>query len=114
MEDEARKAGFTVFLCNSDRDEEKERNYIGALLSKGVDGIILLKPKSGQEDLRRLNSHIALVVEDWDYRCDQELMTVSTDGYMAVVQAMNLLFNTNIEILLLLAGLWNRLPGLAK
>ncbi|MFR8543026.1 MAG: hypothetical protein ACLVD8_27200 [Enterocloster sp.] len=35
-----------------------------------------MKPKSGQEELRRLNSQIALVVEDWDYRSDQELMTV--------------------------------------
>ena len=26
VEDEARKAGFTVLLCNSDREEEKERN----------------------------------------------------------------------------------------
>ncbi|MFR8543035.1 MAG: hypothetical protein ACLVD8_27250 [Enterocloster sp.] len=45
VEDAARREGLTVFLCNDDRDTEKERAYIKALLSKGVDGIILLKPR---------------------------------------------------------------------
>ena len=114
VEDEARKAGFTVFLCNSDREEEKERNYIGALLSKGVDGIILLKPKSSQEELRRLNSQIALVVEDWDYRSDQELMTVSSDGYMAVIQAMNLLFQYKHRKIAFISGLMESPSGFGK
>ena len=39
VEDAARREGLTVFLCNDDRDTEKERAYIKALLSKGVDGI---------------------------------------------------------------------------
>ncbi|MCC8024271.1 MAG: LacI family transcriptional regulator [Clostridium sp.] len=114
VEDEARKEGFTVFLCNSDREEEKERKYIDALLSKGVDGLILLKPKSSHEELRKLNESRPLVVEDWDYREDQELLTVSTDGYMAVIQGMNLLAGYGHRRIAFISGLMESPSGHGK
>lgn len=91
VEDEARNAGFTVFLCNSDRDEKKEREYIDALLSKGVDGIILFKPRLSPEELDHLNSRTPLVVEDWDQEINGGLLAISIDGYMGIIQGMNLL-----------------------
>lgn len=41
VEDEARKLGYNLFLCNSDHDLEKETAYIQALIEKSVDGVIL-------------------------------------------------------------------------
>jgi LacI family transcriptional regulator len=43
VEDSAQKAGYSVLLCNSDDDPEKEAQYLELLLSKRVDGIILNK-----------------------------------------------------------------------
>ena len=71
VEDEARKAGFTVFLCNSDRQKEKEKVYINALLSKGVDGIILVKPQMERSELLELGQQTALVIQDCEVNEDE-------------------------------------------
>jgi LacI family transcriptional regulator len=40
-EDTLKKAGYSLFLCNSDHDIKKEKEYVTVLIEKGVDGIIL-------------------------------------------------------------------------
>lgn len=42
VEDACFEAGYSVFLCNSDDDPQKELNYIEVLLGKQIDGIILV------------------------------------------------------------------------
>jgi LacI family transcriptional regulator len=42
-EDAAQKAGYSVLLCNSDDQQDKEAVYLELLISKRVDGIILNK-----------------------------------------------------------------------
>lgn len=42
-EDTAKKGGYSVLLCNSDDQREKEELYLELLLSKRVDGILLTK-----------------------------------------------------------------------
>lgn len=64
VEDAARKEGMTVFLCNNDRDVEKERDYVAALLSKTVDGIIMVKPQMPCDELRSLALRCNLVLVD--------------------------------------------------
>jgi LacI family transcriptional regulator len=41
IEDTLNKAGYSLFLCNSDRDILKEKGYVNLLTEKEVDGIIL-------------------------------------------------------------------------
>jgi LacI family transcriptional regulator len=54
-EDAAQKAGYSVLLCNSDDNREKEEQYLELLLSKRVDGILLNKaPGSLSSSLRQL------------------------------------------------------------
>ena len=40
-EDTAQKAGYSILLCNSDNQREKEEMYLDLLISKRVDGILL-------------------------------------------------------------------------
>lgn len=40
-EDAAQKAGYSILLCNSDNQREKEEAYLDLLISKRVDGILL-------------------------------------------------------------------------
>jgi LacI family transcriptional regulator len=42
VEDTAHEAGFNVFFCNTDEDQEKENTYIQLVLQKQVDGILLV------------------------------------------------------------------------
>ena len=54
-EDAAQKAGYSVLLCNSDDQRDKEEQYLELLLSKRVDGILLNKaPGHLSTSLRRL------------------------------------------------------------
>ena len=54
-EDAAQKAGYSVLLCNSDDQREKEEQYLELLLSKRVDGILLNKaPGNLSASLRQL------------------------------------------------------------
>lgn len=54
-EDTAHKAGYSVLLCNSDDQREKEEQYLELLLSKRVDGILLNKaPGTLSSSLRQL------------------------------------------------------------
>lgn len=53
IEDAGFAQGYSVILCNSDRSEAKEDAYIELLLSKQVDGIILI---SATHDRRKFKS----------------------------------------------------------
>ena len=105
VEDEARKAGFTVFLCNSDRQKEKEKVYINALLSKGVDGIILIKPQMERSELLELGQQTALVIQDCEVNEDDGLLEVNVNDYVGIVQGMNLLFRYGHSRIAFLGGL---------
>lgn len=41
VEDKAIENGFSVILCNTDEDAEKQENYIGILVRKRVDGVVI-------------------------------------------------------------------------
>ncbi|GAX90744.1 LacI family DNA-binding transcriptional regulator [Effusibacillus lacus] len=65
VEDEARKHGFTVILCNSDDQGAKEKTYIEVLKKKYIDGIIFASQTLGKEDVAQMKKHnIPLVVLD--------------------------------------------------
>lgn len=105
VEDEARKVGYTVFFCNSDRQEEKERTYVEALVSKGVDGLILIKPQLGAEELKELGKRTALVVQDWNADSWEDFPGVNVNDYTGIVQGMNLLFRYGHRRIAFIGGL---------
>ena len=52
IEDVANKLGYNIILCNSDNNADKEKKYVELLISKLIDGIILI---SGQESEASVN-----------------------------------------------------------
>ncbi|HXF56099.1 MAG TPA: substrate-binding domain-containing protein [Actinomycetota bacterium] len=60
LEDEARLAGYQVFVCSSDRDPGRELSYVQALISYRVDGLVFAG--GGIED-RAYQRELAAVVE---------------------------------------------------
>lgn len=100
----AMKNGYTIFLCNGDRNINKERKYVNALLSKGIDGLIIVKPRLTLRELKKLNEYILLVVEDYDKDEESDFLGVSANEYVGVIQGMNLLYNMAINVSRLSAG----------
>lgn len=93
VEDEARKEGFTVFLCNSDRDVEKERQYVNALLSRGTDGLILVKSRLSGKELAQLKLRTELVLADYGNQegVRESFNMINVDDTGGIVQGMGVL-----------------------
>lgn len=58
IEDVANKLGYNVILCNSDNNADKEKKYVELLISKLIDGIILIPGQESEASakLLKLNS----------------------------------------------------------
>ncbi|MDQ0285974.1 LacI family transcriptional regulator [Desulfofundulus luciae] len=62
VEEAASEAGYSVFLCNTNWDVDKERTYIELLEEKRVDGLILASVTEDEEYLAELLSRETPVV----------------------------------------------------
>jgi LacI family transcriptional regulator len=65
VEDKAIENGFSVILCNTDEDAEKQENYIGILVRKRVDGVVIAPVNRDMSALSAFSRHgIPYVVID--------------------------------------------------
>ena len=87
IEDAANVLGYTVILCNSDHDAQKEMNYFDVLISKKIDGIIIASYSLQAEQILRLKDQsIPVVVIDNQFMNQPILSFISknkTGGRMA-------------------------------
>ncbi|MFD0710356.1 LacI family DNA-binding transcriptional regulator [Paenibacillus sp. GCM10027626] len=68
VEAEAQERGYTVILCNSDYNAEKEQNYFRVLASRRIDGIIIASNTIRPDQLLALQKQeIPVVVIDNQY-----------------------------------------------
>jgi len=93
VEDACFKANYNVFLCNSDNKPEKELEYLEALISKQIDGIILISTGT-QDSLELLNHHkIASVLVDRELgqnTCDSVMIDNELGGQIATQYLVDL------------------------
>ncbi|MGC4378564.1 LacI family DNA-binding transcriptional regulator [Fictibacillus sp. Mic-4] len=61
VEDTASKLGYTVILCNTDEDIEKEQMYLNTLLRKYIDGLIVVSNTLTAKQIKRLNVPVVTV-----------------------------------------------------
>lgn len=87
IEDIGYKNGYSVILCNSDGNLDKEAAYINMLITKQVDGVILISAGYQQEHLLELREFgIPFVVSDRDISpalADLVLVNNEQGGYDA-------------------------------
>ena len=105
VEDVLIEENFTLFLCNSDRDKEKEMQYIRALLSKGADGIILVKSKLDEKELENIASRTKLVLVDYDSEKNIPYCCINVDDNKGIIQGMELLEQYGHERIAFITGL---------
>lgn len=85
LEDAARQGGYSLLLCNSDEDEDKEARYVRVAAGEQVAGAVLA-PRSRATDVTELQaSGIPLVVVDRSL--DSRLDTVRTDSADGAAEA---------------------------
>jgi LacI family transcriptional regulator len=64
-EDVLYAAGYSIFLCNTGEDPEKERTYLDMLVSRGVDGLLMFGARSNDAVLTAIvHDAIPIVAED--------------------------------------------------
>ncbi len=88
VEQEARKLGYDILLCNSFRDPDTERKYLESLYQKQVRGIILSSINQELRFLRKLYENgIRIVVLDQEntgLRCSRVGFDYIKGGMMAI------------------------------
>lgn len=87
IEDFCFNLGYSVILCNSDQNPEKEQMYIDLLTEKQVDGIVFVAAGGHAEHLQTvLERSVPVVVVDRevpDIQCDQVLTNNRSGGQQA-------------------------------
>jgi LacI family transcriptional regulator len=74
-------SGYSVFVCNTNEDENKERGYLRDLVAKGVDGIIYI---SGMSDSIPSDSsilNIPIVCIDRKPLIGNDIVCIQSDNY---------------------------------
>ncbi|MBS4210118.1 LacI family DNA-binding transcriptional regulator [Bacillus sp. FJAT-50079] len=93
--------GYSVFICNTNNEEEKEQEYLKSLDAKNVDGLIYI---SGNEDLslHSLHRNIPIVCIDRKPNIDENIAIVESDNYVGGYIAAEKLINEGCKNILLI------------
>jgi LacI family transcriptional regulator len=94
LEDALFEAGYSAIMCNSDGDQRKEARYLDVLLSKKVDGLLLIAASQPSDQLRHLlDSGPPLIVVDReldDLPVSQVMVANHHGGYLAARHLLDL------------------------
>ncbi|OOH91781.1 transcriptional repressor PurR [Pasteurellaceae bacterium 15-036681] len=87
VEEYCYREGYSLFLCNTQNDPEKVQNHLDMLVTKRVDGILVMCSEYTQNSLALFNgTNIPMVVMDWgpnDGKSDRILDHSFDGGYLA-------------------------------
>lgn len=90
IEDEAQRHGYSVFLCNSDENPQKEVNYLHLLRRHRITGLIATTVRvhpAWAEALKNLAAQGVAVVVLGSYRPSDKVVQITTDDEAGFVQA---------------------------
>jgi len=99
IEEYAKNMGYTIFLCNTDDDREKEKNYLEVLQSHRVAGIIASRSQCKEE-----YTNINIPVVAFENHILDSIITVSSDNYNGGRIACEHLYSKNCRRILQIRG----------
>lgn len=76
IEEYANRMGYNIFLCNTDDNVEKEKNYLDVLQSHRVAGIIVARSQCKEE-----YKNIGIPIISFESYISDQIITVSSDNY---------------------------------
>lgn len=91
VEDVAQQKDYITFMCNVEKDTEIEKNYIRQLLTRRVDGIILMFSSLDEEFIKYVEEQDVPVVLIGEDKCAKGFNTVKVDcraGAEAIVSKL--------------------------
>lgn len=83
VEDVARQFGFTVILCNTDDDSEKEQHYLDVLMQKYVDGMIISSNSLQEKQIKQLSIPVVCVDREVSKRIPTVIVNNKKGAMMA-------------------------------
>ena len=101
---ELRKYGYGMMICDSSSDEEIEAQNLKFLISRKVDGIILMPVSTKSAFLKPAKRAKTPVVLLDRFLQDAELDSVGIDNQMAAFRAVNLLIKNNHKRIAVIAS----------
>lgn len=102
-EDAARKAGYTVILCNTDEDIDVEKRYIENLRTRLVDGFLVASMTPASQHIRQLREDGCPVVLT-SRALGDEIDAVVIDNEEAAYKATNYLVRTGHQRIAIALG----------
>ncbi|AIF44403.1 LacI family DNA-binding transcriptional regulator [Virgibacillus sp. SK37] len=84
VEDMANKRGYTFILCNTDNDNQKEMDYLQALLQKSIDGFIFVSNTIKAIQIENVNVPMVAL----DRKISSGLASVTVDNRDGARQAV--------------------------
>ncbi|WP_432667223.1 LacI family DNA-binding transcriptional regulator [Wukongibacter baidiensis] len=87
IEDVAHQKGYNLLLCNTEEDEEKEKEYIEMLLEKRVDGFILISSFLERQDIDKIKNRNTSIVMIGSCKENIDVDIVYTDYLKGAYQA---------------------------
>lgn len=106
IEDTALKEGYTVILCNSDENAEKELHYIETLQQKYIAGFIIATNQLPIEQYRKLNVPIVLL----DRVLEIDLPSVTSKNQQGAETAIHYLIDRHVKEVAFFSGPKNLEP----
>lgn len=103
VEDEARKKGYTVILCNTDEDMGVEKDYVRKLQKRWVDGLIFATANKDSHhilELKKAGFPVVLLVRDMG----DEVDAVIINNFKAAYEGVSYLIKTGHKKIAIMNG----------
>jgi LacI family transcriptional regulator len=92
VEDVASDKGYSLFLCNSDENPDKEESYLRLLMEQRVDGLLIRPTEDSNERLQELRQRgFGMVLLNRTTE-DRDFCSVSIDGERGTSDAVEYLY----------------------
>ena len=91
VEDVAKQKGYITFMCNAEKDHKSEKNYIDQLLTRCVDGIILMFSSLDPDEIRAVEERgvpVVLIGENKDASGFNSVKVDCQTGAESIVKQM--------------------------
>lgn len=88
IEDLGHKYGYSVLICNTDSEPERERSFLDLLVNRLVDGVILMEPEVDSEELTEIGKDYP-IVQCCEYKEGAVVPHISIDNIAAGHTAVN-------------------------
>lgn len=104
VEDECLRSGYNLFLCHTESDPQRERDYIELLRTRRADGIVLGPSADSAAHLETfLSPDWPLVLVDRKFR-DLDVPAILVDNYCASLEAVEYLVRLGHRRIGIIAG----------